>query len=100
MLLASPRCPVPALVGRGFAPCGLDSQGKLYLRIFLDRSVIEVFVNGEVAMAARVYPSRPDSQGIRLFAAGGEARVKTLDTWQMSPIWGNSAGSSISGPTP
>ncbi len=59
----------------------------LRLRIFLDRSVVEVFANGRVSLTDRVYPSRPDSLGVEPFARGGRATLTSLDAWQMRPIW-------------
>jgi beta-fructofuranosidase len=55
----------------------------LRLRIFLDRSVIEVFVNDRACITERIYPSRPDSLGIELFAEGGTARLRSLTAWEM-----------------
>jgi len=33
----------------------------------------------------RIYPSRPDSLGVRLFCNGGHAGVATLQAWEMMP---------------
>jgi beta-fructofuranosidase len=54
------------------------------LRVFVDRSVIEVYANG-VCLTSRVYPGRSDSLGVDLWAAGGTARVKELTAWTMRP---------------
>lgn len=70
---------------RRSAVCPPDSQGKIKLHVFLDRSIIEVFVNDEVAMASRIYPTRADSLGVRLVATGGEAQVKSMDVWTIEP---------------
>ena len=59
----------------------------LRLRVFLDRSVVEVFVNGKLYLAMRVYPGRPDSLGVSLRAQGQDAVLKRLDAWQMQSIW-------------
>jgi len=59
----------------------------LELQIFLDKSVMEVFVNGGREVFTRViYPGEKDL-GIELFASGGDALVESLDVWQMSSIW-------------
>jgi beta-fructofuranosidase len=64
------------------------SPGKLLtLRVFIDRSVVEVFVNGKVYLAMRVYPARKDSLGISVRAQGQDAVLKRLDAWQMQSIW-------------
>jgi len=61
----------------------LASGEPLFLHIFLDRSVIEVFANYRLCMSSRVYPSRRDSLGVGFFARGGNARIKKLDVWEM-----------------
>jgi len=63
-------------------------QGEtLKLRVFIDRSVVEVFVNGRQYLAMRVYPGRQDSLGVSVRAKGQEALLKRLDAWQMQSIW-------------
>ena len=57
------------------------------LRVFIDRSVVEVFVNGKQYVALRVYPGRKDSIGVSLRAQGQDAALKSLDAWQMKNIY-------------
>jgi beta-fructofuranosidase len=59
----------------------------LELRVFVDKSVVEVFVNGKQCVAMRVYPGREDSVGVSLRAQGGDAELKSLDAWQMENIY-------------
>jgi len=59
----------------------------LRLRVFVDRSVVEVFVNERHYLAMRVYPGREDSLGVSLQAQGQDATLKKLDAWQMQSIW-------------
>jgi beta-fructofuranosidase len=59
----------------------------LKLRVFIDKSVVEVFVNGRQYLAMRVYPGRDDSMGVSLRAEGQDAKLNRLDAWQMKPIW-------------
>ncbi len=68
-------------------PLRLEAGEPLKLRIFLDRSSIEVFANGKQCLTVRVYPQREDSTGVALFARGGPARLTSLDAWQMRSIW-------------
>ena len=64
----------------------LGAVGKdVEVRIFLDRSVIEVFANGSAA-TSRVYPMRADSLGVIVFATGGGVRLKELEAWEMVSI--------------
>jgi beta-fructofuranosidase len=63
----------------------------LTLHVFVDHSVVEVYANGRACLTSRVYPSRPDSIGVELFARGGPGRLSRLDVWQMGSIWGGDA---------
>lgn len=65
----------------------LGENEPLELRVFLDRSVVEVFVNGRQCVALRVYPGRDDSVGVSLHAQGQPAVLKSLDAWQMNSIY-------------
>jgi sucrose-6-phosphate hydrolase SacC (GH32 family) len=67
------------------APLPVEPGAPLELRIFVDRSIIEVCA-GESWLSARVYPTRPDSLGLGLFAGDGNARA-TLERWEMEAIW-------------
>jgi beta-fructofuranosidase len=69
------------------APVPLAAQEKLQLRIFVDRSVVEVFVNGRQCLAERVYPERSDSLGVSLRSQGAAAVLESLDAWQMDSIY-------------
>jgi sucrose-6-phosphate hydrolase SacC (GH32 family) len=65
------------------APLAGVAGSSLRLHIFLDGSVLEVFVDGTTAITARVYqiPSGP----LRL-KLEGNATLMSLDTWQLTPI--------------
>jgi beta-fructofuranosidase len=68
------------------APVYLAPAEPLRLRVFVDRSVVEVFANGRQCIALRAYPSRADSLGVSLRAQGQAARLNGLDAWQMKGI--------------
>jgi len=67
------------------APFALQPGEPLRLRIFIDRSVVEVFANDRQAIMRRIYPTRPDSQGVALFAHGGDALASSVEAWDMAP---------------
>jgi beta-fructofuranosidase len=69
-------------------PLNLQPGEGLRLHIFLDRSIIEIFANERACLTSRVYPTRPDSLGLALFARGGKAVLKSLEVWKMAGIWG------------
>ncbi len=68
-------------------PVKLDKASrKLTLHVFLDKSVMEVFVNGGRYCVTRViYPGEKDL-GVEVFSEGGKAAV-SIDVWRMNSIW-------------
>jgi beta-fructofuranosidase len=70
------------------APLEVARGEPLKLHVFVDHSVIEVFADeGRTCLASRVYPLRPDSLGVGLFAREGNARLNSLDIWELNSIW-------------
>ena len=65
----------------------LEEEELLTLRVFIDRSILEVFANDRLCMTSRIYPTRPDSTGIGLFATGGPATLRSMEAWSLNPIW-------------
>ena len=68
-------------------PLSLAHDEPLDLRVFVDRSIVEVFANGRRTLTTRVYPSRGDSIGVSMFAERGTARLESMDVWDMQSIW-------------
>jgi beta-fructofuranosidase len=66
-------------------PFALKDDEPLRLRVFVDKSVVEVFANDRQAVMRRIYPSREDSVGVALFSTGGPATVTTLEAWDIMP---------------
>lgn len=56
----------------------------LTLRIFVDRSIVEVFANDKQAIARTIYPTLSGNQ-LKLFANGGNAKVKSVKAWELMP---------------
>lgn len=69
------------------APLAIQDNEPLKLRVFIDRSVVEVFANGRQCLAVRVYPGRPDSVGVSLRSQGRDSVLSSLDAWQMNSIY-------------
>jgi beta-fructofuranosidase len=67
-------------------PFELKPDEPLKLRVFVDKSVVEIFANdGRQAVMRRIYPSRKDSVGVALFSTGGPATVPLIEAWEMMP---------------
>ena len=65
----------------------LHSDEILDVRVFIDRSVVEVFVDDQQCLAVRVYPSLVDSTGMSVTGLGGTAELVSLDIWEMRSIY-------------
>ncbi|MBN1623748.1 MAG: glycoside hydrolase family 32 protein [Clostridia bacterium] len=59
---------------------------SLRLHIFIDKSIIEVFVNYKDCACVRVYPENPQSTGISITAKGKPVTLQSLDIWDMKKI--------------
>ncbi|NOY79991.1 MAG: glycoside hydrolase family 32 protein [Kiritimatiellaeota bacterium] len=66
------------------APFALAPGEPLRWRVFLDRSILEVFANDRQCVTQRLYPTRADSLGVALFCRGNAA-VRSLEAWDMAP---------------
>ena len=62
-----------------------EEQRKLTLRVFVDKSVVEIYADTKQGIARRIYPLRDDSLGIELFAEGGKAFFSEAKAWEMMP---------------
>jgi beta-fructofuranosidase len=67
------------------APFKLKRGETLKLRVFVDKSVVEIFANDRQAIGRRVYPTPNDSLGVSVFAHGSGAQFKTVKAWAMMP---------------
>jgi beta-fructofuranosidase len=69
------------------APLPLAQNGKtLKLRIFFDRSVLEVFANETVCCTKRIVPLDCNAT-LEIRADGGGANMKRIQAWPMKSIW-------------
>jgi sucrose-6-phosphate hydrolase SacC (GH32 family) len=67
------------------APFTLSPDEPLRLRVFLDRSILEVFANRRQCLTQRIYPTRADSLGVQLVSQGGTVEVESLEAWDLAP---------------
>ena len=69
------------------APLSLaGAERKLSLRIFVDRSVLEVFAN-DALCATKVISPLDARATMRIRAEGGSAKVRLVQAWPMKTIW-------------
>jgi beta-fructofuranosidase len=65
----------------------LADEEPVSLRVFLDRSVIEVFANhNRACITGRAYPQRRDSLHVGVSCADGSVMCEGIDVWEMKAI--------------
>lgn len=75
------RCPLPQRPAQG---------EQLKLNIFVDHSILDIFVNDRWATSVRVFPTDADADGVEAFAASA-TKVKDLRAWALA-VDGNQSG--------
>ena len=69
------------------APVYIKENENLFLRVFIDKSVVEVFVNERQCLATRIYPSKKDSLGVSVLSQGAKSEIISLDAYDMDSIY-------------
>jgi beta-fructofuranosidase len=64
-----------------------DGKEKVNVRIFVDKCMVEVFVNDRAALCQMAYASLPESDGITVEALGGNATVENIKIFEMDSIY-------------
>jgi sucrose-6-phosphate hydrolase SacC (GH32 family) len=71
---------------RGVQGGAFDLRGEnLRLRVFLDRSMVEAYLDERKSITSRMYPSRLDATGLGLIAAPAD-RVVRLRVWRLGAL--------------
>jgi sucrose-6-phosphate hydrolase SacC (GH32 family) len=64
----------------------VGKERKVKLSVFLDRSVLEVFVNNSLCVTKTVRPFN-GSATLKISGQGGPVRVEQIRAWSMRTIW-------------
>ncbi len=64
----------------------IDPEEQLKLRIFIDKSVVEVFANDKMICAARAYPTATDA-GVSITAIGEDIKLESLHAYSIAPMF-------------
>jgi beta-fructofuranosidase len=70
-------------LGSTTAPFELKRGEDIQLRIFVDRSIVEVFVNDRQAVVKQ-HAYAPGDVGVCLFSEGGKMEVRELKSWTVA----------------
>lgn len=68
------RCPLPEKPAVG---------GNIKINIFIDHSILDIFVNDKWATSIRVFPTDADANGIEAFSASS-TKVSDLKAWMLN----------------
>ena len=76
---------------KGSGPSYLTKGQRVRIRAFVDKAVVETFVNGQTCTTIPLVKDAKTSQtvlanGLDLFSEGGTARCTQLDVWKMNGI--------------
>ena len=63
-----------------------ENEKTLKLHVFLDKAIMEVYVNGR-ACYSRLMEAGLEDNGVEVFAQGGTVKVKSIDVWEMNSIY-------------
>ena len=55
--------------------------------IYMDRSMLEVYVNGKVSFTSRLYPKYEDSDYLKFFAEGCSLNVSGLTIYRLGSAY-------------
>lgn len=76
------HCPLPQPLQQG---------EHIKINIFIDHSIVDIFVNNLWATSIRVFPTEEDAEGVEAFVDGGNVKVSNLNAWILS-VDGNTSG--------
>lgn len=66
------RCPLPEFLRKGQI---------MKLNVFVDHSIIDIFINDSWATSIRVFPTEADAEGAEVYSVGGAVKVRNLNAW-------------------
>ncbi len=67
-----------------------DTGSEMTLNVFVDGSIVDIFVNDRWATSIRVFPSANDADGAEVFATSGQVEAPMVGAWVLKS--GGSAG--------
>ncbi len=74
-----------ALMEKQESPFTLKPGEKLHLRVFLDKSMLEVFANGRQCITQVVYPTLQDAMQVLVFTEDKPISVTAMRAWKLFP---------------
>ena len=85
MAFASPDPKHNPVIETEDAPFSRKPGEKVHLRVFLDKSMLEVFANGRQCITQVIYPTMKDAVNIQVFTEDEPIKVESLNAWKLFP---------------
>ncbi len=65
-------------------PNVLSVGDLLKMHIYIDHSIMDIFLNDQYAFSIRVFPIDPNANQIEVFSNGGATTINSIDAWNLS----------------
>ncbi|HWI90699.1 MAG TPA: GH32 C-terminal domain-containing protein [Flavisolibacter sp.] len=83
-----PRDPLSGTDKRADLIQHFDLKGEsLKLHIFIDKALVQAYANDLKTITTWTYPSLETSKGLQIWAENGNAKVKSIQVWEMKSIY-------------
>lgn len=66
-------------------PQSMKAGDVLNLHVFVDHSIMDIFVNNTFAFSIRIFPTETNAGDAELFSEGGTTHVNALNAWVLDP---------------
>lgn len=80
------RCSLPEFLRKGQV---------MKMNVFVDHSIIDIFINDSWATSIRVFPTDTDADGAEVYTVGGAVTVKSLNAWKLDASSFGGAGDAV-----
>jgi len=69
-------------------PQTLPLGSNLKLHIFIDHSIMDIFINNMYAFSLRVFPTDTNAEALEVFSDGGATHINSVKAWRLNPRQG------------
>ena len=70
-------------------PQTMNTGDILNLHVFMDHSIMDIFVNNTFAFSIRIFPTETNAGEAEVFSEGGTTSVSNLNAWKLDPSTGH-----------
>lgn len=73
-------------------PETIEPGSDVTIDLWVDGSIVDIFVNDKWATSVRVFPTDADADGIEVFSKDGTVEAKSVQAWVLDPVNGSNGG--------